>query len=100
MTDCMNFKISRHAALRCAQRGVSAKCLEQLISHADVAVSAGGAATCWSISRKEAAGLNLDDKAASYAAIISDDAVLITIAPVHRGHRGRRWRRGVGRGRA
>ena len=99
MSDLHGMRISKHAALRCAQRGVSAKLLAALIESADIEVSAGNGAYAVSVSRLQVAALNLPRKLGRYTAIISDDATLVTVAPVHDGRRGRRWRRGRSKGR-
>lgn len=99
MSGLTGMRISKHAALRCGQRGVSAQCLAALVEHADIEMPAGNGAYVLSISRRQVSSLNLPSKLGRYAAIISDDATLTTVAPVHEGRRGRRWRRGRGKGR-
>lgn len=98
MDDLGGMTVSRHAARRCAQRGVSPKCLAALIEHADIEIPVGSGAFAWSISREQVNSLNLPRKLGRFAAVLSEDAVLITVAPIHNGQRGRRWRRGIGKG--
>lgn len=94
-----SMRISRHAAHRCAQRGISPKCLVALLEQADVEIAVGDGATAFSVSRKQVTALNLPGKLGRYAAIVSEDSTVITVAPMHGGQRGRHWRRGFGNGR-
>ncbi len=85
---------SRHAARRCANRGLRPEFLAVLLYHADLEVDVGGSATAFSVSRDRAKALNLGDRLGHYAAVVSADAVVITVIPIRSGRRGRAYRKG------
>jgi len=96
MTNTSYFTLSRHAARRCASRGIRPAFLSELIYHADLEADVGGSAVALSVSRARSRALNLDDRLGRYAAVISDDATVITIVPLRSNRRGRVYRNGRG----
>lgn len=76
---------SRHAARRCAQRGIRPALLAAVLEHADVERSAGGGCRLERVSRAQARALNLDDRLGRLAVILSDrTAEVVTVMPLHR----------------
>lgn len=79
----MSFKISRHASLRQAQRGISDAELAWLLREADLEVPAGRTATflCLSHRKREAVS---NDKIAKYGVVVSTCGSVITVMPVYK----------------
>jgi hypothetical protein len=92
MTHADTLTISRHAARRMAQRGITRRRLAALLENADREAFVGSGATSLSVSRKTAGALNLDDRLSGFAAILGDDGTIITILPMAPGRAGRRYR--------
>lgn len=77
--------LSRHARIRCAQRGVTPEFLATIFQHADVQRPVGGNCRLERISRAQARALNLDDRLGRYAVVVSDTtAEVVTVMPLHR----------------
>lgn len=85
--------ISRHAAVRMANRGVTKAFLTALVTHADVETPVGDGATALRVSRNWARRLNLDDRLHRYSVVLSADSTVVTILPMTPTQRGRRYRR-------
>ncbi len=92
-------RISRHAAPFCAQRDKSPKCLAALLEHSVVGIAVGAGAAVFSVSRTQAAALDLPRNLRRHAAFVSDDSVLMMVPLMHHDQRGRKRRRGLGNGR-
>jgi hypothetical protein len=85
--------LTRHAAKRCAQRGIRTKFLDDLIDFSDVDTPIGSNCRLLRISRK-ALGNNADkNKLGRYAVIWSDDTQsVVTVFPIRKCRSGRRYR--------
>ena len=86
--------LTQHAATRCAQRGIRAGFLDDLISLSDVDTPIGSNCRLFRVSRK---ALKRHDytgsKLARYAVIWSDDSQsIVTVMPLKSGRAGRRYR--------
>lgn len=88
------FKMSRHAELRCAQRGVINDRLVAILEHADVETQIGQSRVAYSVSKKKSRSLNLGDTINRYAVLASNDGCVITVTPIHSDQRGRKYRKG------
>ncbi|OOY02988.1 hypothetical protein [Thioclava sp. F28-4] len=86
--------VTKHATLRCQQRGIRREDLAALIFYADIEVPAGDRAILIQVSKARARQLNLGDGLARMGAILSDDGAIVTVARIHNNRRGRAWRRG------
>lgn len=94
MTHLQSLTLSRHATKRCAQRGIRKEFLNDLLKYADVEVQVGGGAIALSVSKTTATTLDLGNRFGHYAVIISQDATIISVLPLHNCQRGRIYRKG------
>lgn len=77
--------LSRHASIRCAQRGLRPDFVSAILEHADIQRPAGRNCRLERVSRTKAQSLNLDDRLGRYALIVSDTtAEVVTVMPIHR----------------
>jgi len=77
--------LSRHARIRCAQRGISPDFLAAILDHADVQRPVGSNCRLERVSRERARALNLDDRLSRYAVILSESSTqIVTVMPLHR----------------
>lgn len=86
-------KVTRHAAKRMAQRGVSRGFLSALMANADQETRVGGGAVALRVSQARAAQLNFDDRLHRYVVVEAADGAIITVLSLASGARGRRYRR-------
>ncbi len=76
--------LSRHAAIRCAQRGVRPDFIVTVLENADIQRPAGRNCRLERVSLAKAQILNLDDRLGRYAVIVSDTtAEIVTVMPIH-----------------
>lgn len=94
MTDLQSLTLSRHAQKRCAQRGIRNEFLNNLLIYADVEAQVGGGAIALSVSKATATALNLGNRFGHYAVVISRDATIVSVLPLHNCQRGRVYRKG------
>ena len=88
--------LTRHAELRCAQRGIRPDFLAKLISTSDIDTPIGSNCRLLRVSRK--AGQR-HDKLGRFAVIWSDDSyAVVTVVPVKSTRAGRRYRSSGRRG--
>jgi hypothetical protein len=95
MTVNLDVKLTKHARRRIGQRGITNRFLNALLMHANTEVSVGGGVVALSVTPSRAQNLNIDDKLHRYTALVSDNGALISVIPLHPGHRGRVYRRGA-----
>jgi hypothetical protein len=87
-------KISKHAAKRIRNRGISNEFLHALIDNADVDVPIGSNCRLMRVHRKTANKLNMNDRLSKYAVIWSDDHnQIVTVLPMHKGKKQNRYSR-------
>ena len=87
--------LTRHAELRCAQRGIRPGFLDDLVHLSDLETSAGSNCRLLRVSARAASGHAERDRLSRYAVIWSDDThAVVTVLPVRCGRVGRRYRRG------
>lgn len=85
---------SNHSQTRAAQRGITARFVEDILDHADIEQPIGDNCRLLRVSRRRSARLNIDDRLGRYALIWSDDtARIVTVMPLHDGSAGQRYRR-------
>jgi hypothetical protein len=85
---------SSHSKVRAAQRGVTNRFMNAILSYADVDRPIGGNCRLLRVSRQRSDALNIDDRLGRYALIWSDNtAQIVTVMPLHDGAAGRRYRR-------
>lgn len=83
--------MTQHARQRCAQRGVRREFLASILLHADIDRPAGDNCHMIRVSRKKSRALNIDDRLARYALIVSSDSgAIVTVMPItrHTRHQG------------
>ncbi len=93
--------LTRHAAVRANQRGVTHQMLDALIAWADVEASVGGGCTALSFSRQRMLDRDLRavlgaaaDRLTSLAVVLCDDTGdVVTVLHDRGGAQGRRYRR-------
>lgn len=86
--------ISRHAELRCQQRGVSTAVIGAILDHADIDRPIGNNCRLLRVSKLHAATLRQPEKLGRYAIIWSDDhSRIVTVLPIQESARGARYRR-------
>lgn len=91
--------LTQHAALRCAQRGIRPKFLDDLIRLSDVETPIGSNCRLFRVSPRAGRKHAERDRLSRYAVIWSDDShSVVTVLPVQTGRSGRRYRSGVRRG--
>ena len=92
--------LTRHAATRCAQRGIRPEFLDELIGLSDVDTPIGSNCRLIRVSRKARDRQAASDKLGRYAIIWSDDTQsVVTVLPLKAGRAGRRYRSSGRRGR-
>lgn len=91
MVSSYELGISRHAAMRCAQRAVTRAKFSQLWEHADIEVPVGGGSVLYRLSHAAAAECGL--KGIGRLALIVGENTLVTVLRVSDGRSGRRYRR-------
>jgi len=95
------FSLTRHAAVRANQRGVTIELIEALLLYADIEFSVGGGCTCLRCSREALKAAELRARIGSIAeqlrglrAIVADDdGQIVTVLHDHGNGAGRRYRR-------
>lgn len=88
--------MTQHALTRCQNRGVRQGFVDTILNHADLDRPAGGNCRLLLVSRRRARALNMDDRVARYALILSEcNGRVVTVMPVHTGRSGARYRRSV-----
>ncbi len=88
--------LTRHAELRCAQRGIRRDFLAELIELSDVDTPIGSNCRLFRLSRN---ARQRHDKVGRYAVIWSDDSqAVVTVVPVKSTRAGRRYRSSGRRG--
>lgn len=92
MSLTTTLEITKHAGRRMGQRGIRLEFLNALLEHADTEAEIGHAVAI-RVSRAKSRRLNINDRLHQFAAVVSADGALVTILPVERGIRGRRYRR-------
>ncbi len=92
--------LTKHAARRCAQRGVKKMDFAAFFEAADTDRQVGQGCTAWTISEGRVAELRADGMAPSKIDVISKmvcvvghDGRVLTVAKLYIGHRGRAYRR-------
>ena len=87
--------LSRHAELRCQQRGVSGRLLDLFLQHYDVDRPAGGNRRLLAVKRTTVCAIEGGDRLGNLIAIADDaSGAIVTVAHVSRSRRGRRYRFG------
>lgn len=94
MDSQLNVTMTKHAQIRCQQRGIKRGDVESILTHADVENPAGDGAVVISISRQRAKFISVNDVARRCAVILSEDGVIITACQIHNTRHGKAWRRG------
>jgi hypothetical protein len=85
--------LTQHAAVRCAQRGIRAEFLDELVNLSDVDTPIGSNCRLFRVSRKARHRCDAGDKLGRYAVIWSDDSQsVVTVLPLKNGRSGRRYR--------
>ena len=97
MTNCA---LSRHAALRANQRGVTHAMIDALLTHADIEASVGDGCTVVRFSRARLADRGLRqtlggtiDRMKSVVLVLGGGGEVVTVLHDHGGLQGRRYRR-------
>lgn len=92
--------LSKHAAIRANQRGITHQMIEDLLAHADVEAPVGGGCTVLRVSKERLRDRTLraqvatrPEKLGSLALVWSDEtAEVVTLLVDHGGAKGRRYR--------
>ncbi|WP_374576432.1 DUF4258 domain-containing protein [Phenylobacterium sp.] len=92
--------LSKHAAIRANQRGITHQMIEDVLSNADVEAPVGGGCTVLRVSKQRLRDRTLKghvttrpEKLASLALVWSDEAAeVVTLLVDHGGAKGRRYR--------
>lgn len=100
MTPTNFTDLSKHATIRCRNRGIPDRILSLVLAHADKLSPVGGGATSERISKSMAAALIADGhvpddigRATRLAVVVNADGRVITVIRPKSGGRGRRYRR-------
>src|SRR4051794_36590175 len=98
--DTYRNPLTRHAAIRARQRGVSVRLLDVLIAHADCELHAGAGCSTLRLSRHAAGSLVTEgvvtpDEAARMSRVVAIDGRrgIVSVLRAAAGRRGRRYRR-------
>lgn len=92
-------RLTKHASLRCAQRGLKADFLSELMRLSDVETPVGSNCRLLQVSRSAGREHAYRDRLSRYGVIWSDDSQsVVTVMALHRGRNGRRYRPSYSRG--
>ena len=85
--------LTKHASLRCAQRGIRPEFLDDLIQLSDLETPIGSNCRLFRVSPDASRQHPERDRLSRYAVIWSDDSrSVVTVLPVQRSRSGRRYR--------
>lgn len=85
-------EFTKHAERRVRQRGCRNRFVERILDNADIRQDVGGGCCLFRVSRRAGRGLK-DDRISRFAVVLSEeDNQVVTVVPIHRGARGRRYR--------
>ena len=93
MPPKVNLEITKHAAQRMSQRGITNGFLSTLIAHADIETPINGGATALCVSMRQSRALNLNDRLHHYAVVLSAQSTILTVLKMDKGRKGARYRR-------
>jgi hypothetical protein len=85
--------LSRHAELRCQQRGITQDLIALVFNHADVETAIGDGCTFIRVTKREARRVGGDDRLARVGLVWSGSrAQVVSVVPIRSGPAGRRYR--------